>query len=543
MNTIGIDYEQTLSVVCLGEGSGGFMGVRNVGDGLRSIIPNAVHGEDLWGSRALEAGAKIADVVDGPWLAEPDASQFWLGLYQRLYAFSGRIAPTSKKGYRLVAGLQAVDWRAATEGVERLCGQAGFGDPTCISATDALLARHLAERRRIPTGDTVITAVAVGDTSTAVCSYRLRRDAQGAGLPRLLARDSTPRHLPYGHAHWAGRLLVNISDLFTEPIHSGYDLAMRDSALEFGSRLRRAPAGRAVTWTGPLRDKLYTPLELTVADCCAWPEAAPLVRQLPDMIRESAAALEPSGGRAARPDLILVGGVGALWPFAVIAAATVGPVQQSNSPEEDVARGAALWPEVETLWSHVAPMAAISSDLFGLPMLTAPVPDWEPTEPGGILSDLALVESDGLLQPTEERPSFFASESGKSLGMIETPPEAQSELLAAGAFRHLVEFEERAPSPPGMSGDRASLSGVESMFPLDPPLGETDSPMPSVFSPFDPLAANRDALPAVSPTADEGERSAHVFVLPSFPPPMESDEQADLEDLPPWGSRRNSNGQ
>ena len=152
MNTIGIDYQQTLSVVCLGEGSGGSKSVRNVGDGLRLIIPNAVHGEDLWGSRALEAGAGIADVADGPWLAEPDASRFWLGLYQRLYAFSGRVAPTSKKGYRLVAGLQTVDLRAAAEGVERLCGQAGFGAPTCISSTDALLdasmRRRWGERRR-----------------------------------------------------------------------------------------------------------------------------------------------------------------------------------------------------------------------------------------------------------------------------------------------------------------------------------------------------------------------------------------------------------
>ncbi len=126
MNSIGIDYQQTVSVVCLGEGSGASARVRNVGDGLRPLIPNAVYGENLWGSRALEAGARIAAAEDGPWLAEPDASRFWLRLYERMYAFLGRIPPTSQRGYRVVAGLQAANWRSAVDGVERLCGQAGF---------------------------------------------------------------------------------------------------------------------------------------------------------------------------------------------------------------------------------------------------------------------------------------------------------------------------------------------------------------------------------------------------------------------------------
>ncbi|HLJ53579.1 MAG TPA: hypothetical protein VKT77_00995 [Chthonomonadaceae bacterium] len=515
MNSIGIDFQQTVTILCIGEGTGPATRVRSVGDGLRPIIPNVVSGE-LWGSRALDGGGQESGPggrnanrspddgrlggesaassnqdwgaagapSDGPWLAEPDASRFWQGLYGRLYAFLGRIPPTSQRGYRLIAGLQALDGRAASDGVCRLAAQAGFGPPTCIAATDALLARHLSETRQGSAGESTITVISAGDTATTVCSYRMRRESLASGriATRILARDTSPRHLPFGHAHWAGRLLVHITDLFTEPIQSGSELAMRDAALEFGSRLRRAPAGRSVTWTGPHRDKLYAPLELTYSDCASWPETSHYLAMLPDMIRDSAAAL----GVRSRPDLILVGGIGALWPFPVAAAASVGQVLQSGSPEEDVARGAAWWPEIESLWSDVPTLLADSPSSLA-PLLSAPLPDWL-SDVSAVVSSAAPAEPDNPFLPREELESPFGA------------------------------------SAPASSTEFASLS-------VSAQASEAS------FSPFEPLGEIPESVAQMLKDSAPGQ--AHDFDLPVHETDAKSEDDVDLDDLPPWDPRRN----
>lgn len=493
MSTIGIDYQRTVTILCLAEGQGAATRPRSVGDGLRSIIPNAVAADDLWGSKAINAGGSAPEPEDGPWLAGPDAAQFWGHLFRRVYSFLGRIPPTAQRGYRFVAGLQAADFSSASAGVERLCANAGFAAPTCINSTDALLSRHIAELQLRAAGDATIVTVVAGDTSTAVSSYRLNFDG---ALPRLIARDTTPRRLPYGQAHWTGRLLINLSDLFTEPIRSGFELALRDSALEFGSRLRRAPEGRAIGWTGPLRDKLYSPLDLTLADCCAWPEAVPVIDRLPDLIRDSIASL----GRPGRPDIILVGGIGAIWPFAGVAASTVGRVVQSDHPEEDVARGAAWWPEVEAVWSDSQlPMPTSLPDV--------PMPDWLSGGPSDLLADIDVSSFESTTAVIGETTSTIAS--------IQVDPvftESSKSFLR----------EEAGETPSGLAMPEikpiGSLSTLEASDPIDQiAIKETDVSLISNIAPEGSLY-DLDAMSATKEvsTADEG-----------------------LEDLPPWDPRRN----
>src|SRR5262249_50200478 len=162
---------------------------------------------------ALNAGGMPPnEPEDGPWFEEPDASRFWGHLYRRLYAFLGRMAPTAQNGYRVVAGVQAANYAASAAGVSRLAEQAGVGTPTCTPSADAILARHLAEQRGANLAEAVITVVAVGDTATTVCSYRIQHKA--GSPPRIAARETSARHLPFGQAHWTGRLLIHVNDLF-----------------------------------------------------------------------------------------------------------------------------------------------------------------------------------------------------------------------------------------------------------------------------------------------------------------------------------------
>ncbi|HLV78829.1 MAG TPA: hypothetical protein VKT32_01070, partial [Chthonomonadaceae bacterium] len=313
--------------------------------------------------------------------------------------------------------------------------------------------------------------------------------------PRIVTRDSVARSLPFGQAHWTGRLLVHINDLFTEPIRPGYELALRDAALEFGARLRRAPSGRAVGWTGPLRDKLYAPLQLTPEECYAWPEAAPVMSGLPGLIRDSLSAVNHAG----RPDLILVGGIGAFWPFAAEAARSSGRVQQSESPEEDVARGAAWWPEVEAVWSDALFSVASAQ--------SAPLPDW--------LADTSFApeaastdsEAGGFFFPVEELPAF-AGFGQESLPVLEDTSFSTSGDVVT-------------QTPTG-----ADLFGL--------PAAETEL-YPSLLSSSE---SEKDTDVSLFASAQTPAQRPEYDILAPESTPVHAEEE-DLDSLPPWDPRRN----
>jgi hypothetical protein len=382
MNVIGIDYQQTLSVLALHEGRGDAAAVTSIGDGRRIIVPHAVLQTGGWGSDALREPngtclQPLDPLRDGPWLDAPGAGLFWQGLYARLVGYLGRVKPTLANGYRIAIALQGADWSAAQTGVLSLCAQAGLGknDPgglreaVAIPATEALLCRWLAgpadfaptldpdeadssalraaERTTLP-DEAWIGVVAVGDSSTLVGAYRIERDRSGHA--RIAARPEVLQHLPVGLSVWQGRLLREVTSRLSEASQSGVPVEVRDAALDFAWQLTRASAYQELTWQGAGHERMYASLCLTRAECERWPEAVALQSALTQALTRAAG----SGGKARRIDRILVGGIGALWPFAAGIARRVAPVWSTTTPQTDIAFGAASWLEASGDVLHLA---------------------------------------------------------------------------------------------------------------------------------------------------------------------------------------------
>jgi hypothetical protein len=431
MNAFGIDYQRTLTVVSLREGGGAGALVRSVGDGQRALIPNAVRGEALWGSRALPGPA--ADLLSGseplrdePWTDAPGAPEFWRGIYGRLYSYLGRLKPGRESGYPVVVALQAPETRPAAVGVEALARAAGFADPCFIPAPHALLCRWLAEQAAGATGERAVVAVAVGDTSTLVAAYRVRE--QGGRLARVTAWSGSVRRIESGQAGWVNKVLDCVNSRLTESTPVGTGLPMRVAAMEFGARLFRAADGRQVQWTGPFHDRMYEPLLLGARDCSLWPEVKSLAA-LPEEIRRAAEKVGGTGG----PDLVLLGGVGAGWPFVRDLLADAGPVWASDTPQEDVARGAAWWPEVGESNADVL-LREGSLDVALPPPLAAPV--GEPAPPGGLTvsSPVPDAVSEARLSSTPAESNGIAADLGEdwTAGVSVPGPPAAVEGPAGG---------------------------------------------------------------------------------------------------------------
>lgn len=375
MNVIGIDYQQTISVLALREGRGDSAVATSIGDGRRVVIPHAVLPTGVWGSDALQNAPAtcyqpLDPLRDGPWLDSPAAGLFWQAIYVRLFGYLGRMKPTLANGYGMAIALQGGDWNAARKGVQTLCAQAGadkndlagLREAVCIPATEALLCRWLtspadfAPTRNTDTdlggGDTrrkesgvlpeeaVIAVVAVGDSSTLVGAYRVQCDH--AGQWRITARPNALQHLATGLSAWQARLLTEVCSRFREERGPDNTLDLRDSALDFAWKITQTAANQELTWRGSGQEHMYAPLCLTRAECARWPEAHLLQTSLPQALTRAVAAL----GKVKRSDRILVGGVGALWPFAGEIANRVAPVWSSSSPQTDIAVGAASWREV-----------------------------------------------------------------------------------------------------------------------------------------------------------------------------------------------------
>jgi len=359
MNAFGIDYQRTLSIICLREGSNKEARFRLVSDGMRNLIPNVVHKDEqneLWGSKALNSKDSrwltgVNTWEDGSWVAQPESSSFWGYIYRRLYTFLGRVEPVAQNGYQLVVGVQAENYPQVVSAVERICSAAGFKSIMLISAPAAILCRWVAEYRISENRDKlIVVVVAVGDVSTTVSAYELFPNQNQVFPPFHVTNASSPIHISTtGLAYWNAKLLNLVGTKLKDSITPKYNLAMRDAALEFGRYLGKVDSWQLLDWTGPLSQKMYTPLDLTRRQCDGWTEVSRLTLRLPQAIEQALSAITTNK----QPDLILVGGVGAVYPFAKDAAAEVGQIWHSANPEEDVARGAAWWHEVGLPWTNL----------------------------------------------------------------------------------------------------------------------------------------------------------------------------------------------
>jgi hypothetical protein len=344
VNAIGIDYGQTVTVLCLREGPDEQAHIRSIGDGRQGVVPNITSGPDLWGSGAAAAGIDVPlrsgdSSAPGPWLGALGPPDFWRGLHARLYSYLGRTEPNAASGYETVIAIHSPRHDADSAAVLTAARDAGLVGATCVRAADALLCRWLWEQPYGEEPPATVVVVAVGDTCTTAAAYRL---ARGGAYPRVVAMGAAPTILPVGCATWCRGLVSLVQERLREPLTPARTVAIQGSAAELGARIGEARVGEIVEYLGPLREQLDPPLTLTRAMCRALPGAATLELQLGDAIQGAAG----DAGCAGAPELVLVGGVGATWPFASEAAALVAPVWHSGTPIEDVAAGATWWPHV-----------------------------------------------------------------------------------------------------------------------------------------------------------------------------------------------------
>ena len=347
MSAIGIDFARTSTVACLRDGDWPGCRWRPIGDSARIRIPNAIDGSGRWGSLAV--GTNAPDLVGGhlsldagPWLGSPQAQAFLHSLATRLTAFLGRVEPTVKNGYRVVIAPETQSFDETASVIEGMCRRGAVSEldgGVCIPVQRALLCRWMAESRA--EGSRTVVAVVVGDTLATAGAYEV--EFGQAQRPEIV-RCGAPHYLPgTGNAWWEQLVYEKIAERANAEIPAAQSLEVRDAILGMATRLRLGDRDCSIEWRGPLSDRMFQPLEIDRASMRNAREVLILSLQLPRIIGE---ALKSLGARA---DLVLLGGVGASWPFALEAIETAWqfggvPVWQSANPLEDVARGAALWP-------------------------------------------------------------------------------------------------------------------------------------------------------------------------------------------------------
>lgn len=354
MSTLGVDYQQTLLSICLREGSYQNACFRFIGDGIQTLIPNVIYQDaqnQLWGSKALrnKEFSWLTKVSACEGLSYPNLD-IWNHIYCHLYNFLGRVTPRPENNYQLVVAPQVENHSQVAKNIERVCLTAGFKSPTIIYTPAAILSRWVAEHAISQIDEKkIVVVVAVGDISAIVGAYELYPNTQQSSPPFYLTNASPQIHISNtGLAYWNAKLLSIVSTKLKNSITPEYNLGMRDAALEFGRYLGKVDRHQLLDWNGPLKQKMYASLDITRKQCEIWPEVYNFTLCLPTAIEQALSAIDSK-----QPDFILVGGAGAIYPFAKDIAIKFGQVWQSSNPEQDVAQGAACWPSVGSSWNNL----------------------------------------------------------------------------------------------------------------------------------------------------------------------------------------------
>lgn len=351
---VGVDIQRTRTAVVLRESAGAASQLASIGDGWRSFVPNAVDETGRWGTPAAAAAG------DEQWLREPWSVEFLNGLRDRLFDYLGRVSPTPANGYRLwfTASSQPPD-------LASLCAAAGLSTVDMVSETDALVSRWLASRPQLD-GRTTVMALVCGESYTSCHAYRID-DEHG-----FFRMDDAYQRRPVGISAWHDEFSGEVLSHCRHGVGPRDQLGLFDGLLEFASLLRaHADAGR-VDWSGPLAERMYAPLRRTARGL----RSSENVRSLAAVVGELVAS--------AAADLVLVGGLGAVWPF--VAEAAGESVWQSRQPALDLAAGAACWPSVQHLFGgaardrppalEAAPAPAAVAEIGAVPDIPADQPPW-----------------------------------------------------------------------------------------------------------------------------------------------------------------------
>ena len=338
--SIGIDLQASMASVAVTSGTGRWAAVS---DGTRSPFPMAV-APGAWGSPAAETilggerrlGFHGEDVDLYAWGCNPFDVAFLAGLARRV---SGHLAlpalgASSELGCALSVPVSAVGNGGPSahyppgDPAAALAG-AGFPRPVLVDPADAVLYRALAAPAgRQAFAGAAVTVVACGERWTVVRRYELER--HGA---RTEPRRGPTAVLAVGSRLWSTEMALRVLRQ-REEVPARAVLAVLWGLHEYAAMLRLAPPETLVPWSGPVPSPAFAPLRFSTSACLRWPAVSDFV--------EAVRAASRDQGYAR--DQVVVGGIGAIWPFVDAAFSGDGPPPgRSAAPELDLAVGAAYY--------------------------------------------------------------------------------------------------------------------------------------------------------------------------------------------------------
>ena len=352
----GLDVQPSRTMMVVREGAQRLP----VGDGQRRLVPNAQIGT-LWGSPAAEAilsgGSPQAEWLSR-WRTDPWSEAFLTGVHDRLTGFLGQVRPIHSNGYFVYLSTGPDTPGNALE----LCAAAGLADTVPVESGEALICRWLAESA---VGDWTgaVATVACGENWTMATPYTVER----SGGRIVVTRTGGCVSRAVGGGSWCTELASNVLERCREGIPATALLPLLDGVLELAAALRD---GETTEWAGPLTDQLFAPLMFTPHELSSRPSVERVTTTVCELVRATSA-----------PDLLIVGGPCAVWPFIPDALRELAPLWQSREPEQDLAVGAACWPVLQPFFSGVPDPAVLSGHAAEPSVQTttdsqAPQPPW-----------------------------------------------------------------------------------------------------------------------------------------------------------------------
>lgn len=332
MNNFGLDHQSTFTSIVLYEGSS-LQVTRMVGDGRQLVIPNVVADGELWGTQAASTfGCRPLEGIEREDSA--DHGIFWRGIASRLFSYIGRMDAVRENGYGVTA---AISRDLDADAVASHARDAGLRDFDVIMPTDALCCRWLAGAPDWLEPQSTIVAVACGDRSIEIEAFVVERTSS---RPLVVDRSGGATIEQTGHAFWSKRLVAELRERLIEPPPTALE-RNPDVCTAIGRAAERLTRERSsFDWNGGLGSRLFAPVRIEISACRRWPETVLLDAAMRPGIDDELRKLS-----AENADLILVGGIGALWPFAFDSARAIGNVWISSDPTADLAVGAATWAE------------------------------------------------------------------------------------------------------------------------------------------------------------------------------------------------------
>ncbi|MGW7356216.1 hypothetical protein ACWGI0_05955 [Streptomyces sp. NPDC054802] len=364
---IGLDLQHFRSLIGLREGDGAHGLLVPVGDGTRCAVPNACDDEGRWGSAAAEALLAARGDTGPPahaaidllcWRKDPWTQPFLRGVHQRLTNYLGQVEPVPRNGYQVVLNAPeaptGTGGEAAPTDLRERCAAAGLCDVKTVDPTDALLCRWLTEPdpgAGQAAESAAVVAVACGETWTSAAAYSVNHGR----VRRLHPNTET---IAAGSGTWCTELARQVLDRCRPGVPRTAVLALLDGVGEFATGLRLSDPDRAVPWAGPLADRMYTPLQLTRRELLARQDVRAVTSAVAALVGRAVTVPTAAGRDVGRP-LIVVGGIGAVWPVFGDVLSAQGTVWHSAAPDLDLAAGAACWPFLQRRFDTAHPAARL----------------------------------------------------------------------------------------------------------------------------------------------------------------------------------------